>query len=1105
MYLLRKYGKRAIIFLLIIFSLSAIYGNVQAAAGDVLINEVFVANGSTLMDASMRNFEDVIELYNTTGNSIDISGYYLSDDAAVAKWQIPSSTVIPAYGYVLFWADELNTGNHTNFKLKDGEQVALFNKNRLLIDVIDFGNQLPDISYGRVTNGGNTWGYFATHTIGSNNGAQTAILDRSLRAAKPKFVLDGGFYNNSVSVSFEPNTAEIRYTTDGSEPKANSTLYTAPFNVTSTTVIRAQAFASGKLPSARAARTYFIDESFTMPVISMALEEDYLWDDAVGIYVKGEFYTGDDWSGNYYQPWERPMTLEFYETDGSLAFDFNGGVSIHGNYSRQLFRKSLSIDTREQYGSDPVEYKIFDDRPRTVFEDFVLRSSGGDYNSTVFRDALAGSLLENHIDVDLQGYRPAILFVNGEYWGIHNIREKTNANTLSHYHNVDANNLDILREKSDVIMGDANDYKDLLDYIGSHDMAQTQHYEYIKTQIDIDEFMNYFLSNIYLTHSSWPKNNIKYWHEKNPDGKWRWIFFDTDSNFDLRNTGTYSNDKLAETLDPAETWGSFLLRNLMKNNEFRYEFAQRFAANLNITFDAERVQGMIDDIVANLEPEMPRHIDRWDADPWGLKSMNQWYQNIDIMRNFANLRVDYVFGHINSNLNLNGTTTLNIDINDITAGNVLIHDVPMLKQSLSGRFFRGVPIKLKAVAKTGYRFVEWRSNGTAVSTNPNYAVTINSTYNLTAVFAAIPTLVINEIHYNPLGDDTTTEFIELYNPNGSVFDLGGYHFTEGITLTFPSGSSIPAHGYALVAPAGHNFVSLGCPIYAWSAGALDNGGEQLEIRNTNNNVLDYVAYDDEFGWVTAPDGDGPSLSLIDPGLDNSLASSWKASSLAGGTPCQPNAAATHPLVINEIHYNPAEAQGSDEVYEYIELYNAGSTVIDLSNYRFTAGIEYTFATGTTIRPGQFILLAKLASTYSTVGCSVYQWSSGNLSNGGEALVLVDALGNPIDSVVYGDNNGWPTEPDGTGPSLALKQPASDNSLAVNWQASQNVGGTPCDKNDNGPLAVQLQQLQITAAAASGFILWVAFSGLATLTLLQLIYQRRRMVTLAKVAMRKDMK
>ena len=1071
----------------IIYSILLFVGVFQAvpsaqAATTVIINEVMVSNASANLETEFVNFSDWIELHNPTAVPLDISGYHLSDDPTnLSMWAIPAGTTIPAGGFLLIWADGEDTGLHTNFKLKGGGEVLTFSTAAgvpVPVDVLDYTliEQLPDISYGRSPDGSDIWAYYDQPTPNSSNNASPAIASVAQRTAAPVPTVAGGFYPTGQSVEFAATTATIYYTLDGSIPTTAATLYTgAPIAVANTAVLRARAYESGQLVSPITTQTYFIDESFTLPVISISVNDDYFFDHNIGIYVPGVNYVpGDQWTGNYFESWARPIALEYYDTAGQKQFQFDGGVEIHGNLTRTLRQKGLHVMTGGQYGSDDVRYQLFPDKSRDRFESFILRASGGDQYATFFRDAMMQRLVTGQMDMDAdkQAYQPAIVFLNGQYWGIHNIREKVDAGFIDQNHGYDETEIDFLEFRDTVIEGSNTAYRAMVNYIDSNDMNNPLHYDFVKSQMEVDQFMDYWLAEIYFANTDWPSNNIKFWRPQT--GKWRWILFDTDSGFDLADADKYNLDTLTPTTtlpSTGSTWPTRISRNLVNNTEFRQEFIQRFATHLSITFAPTRVIAIIDEMQDVLEPEMPAHIAKWrDPSGWnGIQFLWFWEDKVEIMRAFANQRPNHIYTHLQNRFptdTADGTADLTLTTQDPSMGHILVHDVQVPTSPFTGRFFRNLPIRLEAVANPGYRFVEWQQAGVPVSTAAEYVVNINAAASYTAVFALLPRVVINEIHYNPApsqGAQAAYEFIELYNPGPAAIDLGGYYM-DGVVYTFTVGTTIAPDQYIVLAQTAATYTGQGYSVYQWLPSGLNNTGETIRLLTGAGFVVDEVPYQSSAPWPTAPNGNGPSLSLIDDALDNALASSWEPSYILGGTPGGPNAPVVNPIVINEIHYNPADSQGADTDYEFLELYNTGATTLNLAGYTFNNGIAFTFPVGAQIAPGGYVLIAKNAAMYGSAGCPVYQWTSGSLDNAGELVRLVNTANAEMDSVSYDDASPWAIPPDGSGPSLELRNVLFNNALAGSWAPSTAVGGSPCALNSQAPTAVALQNVGATAVS-----------------------------------------
>ena len=233
------------------------------------------------------------------------------------------------------------------------------------------------------------------------------------------------------------------------------------------------------MPSYVTTHTYFIDESSELPVISIAIDSRYLWDNEIGIYTvgtNGAYQHGDwgSWDGsglaNYYQDWERPISMEFYNPDENLEFKVNAGLKIHGGTTRSFPQKSLTIHFRNKYGDNEINYQFFHDKPIEAWNSIMLRNGEWLYGETrtMFHDGMIQTLIANKVDVDRQGYKPSVVFINGEYWGIHNIRERTNSHFIETNHNIDEDNIDMLGYKYGrdyVIEGDMEDYNKLINFI----------------------------------------------------------------------------------------------------------------------------------------------------------------------------------------------------------------------------------------------------------------------------------------------------------------------------------------------------------------------------------------------------------------------------------------------------------------------------------------------------------------------------------------------------------------------------------------------------------------------------------------------------------------
>ncbi|MCK4445443.1 MAG: CotH kinase family protein, partial [Candidatus Marinimicrobia bacterium] len=371
---------------------------------------------------------------------------------------------------------------HTNFKLSSsGEQLALFNPEGVLIDSLSF-DQLPvDYSYGRKPDGETDWYIFNQPTPGASNstdGYQEYVEE-------PEFSINGGFYSDFVDISINSlaEGAETYYTLDGSTPTESSYVYTTPIHLESTTVLRASCFKDGYLQSKTITQSYLINTDFSLPVISLVTDSGNFFDTEIGIYVFGndaDTVNYPYWGSNFWEDWERPVHVELYEPDGQQGFSIDAGVKIYGSWSRLYPQKSLSVFARGRYGYNEINYQIFPDLLINEYQAFILRNSGQDWGHTFFRDAMMQSLTADATDVDVQAYRPAMVLLNGEIWGIHNIREKFNEHYIASHHGVDPDNIDMIERDDIIIHGDLVHYQSLIDFVENNDISLSDNYEYVR-------------------------------------------------------------------------------------------------------------------------------------------------------------------------------------------------------------------------------------------------------------------------------------------------------------------------------------------------------------------------------------------------------------------------------------------------------------------------------------------------------------------------------------------------------------------------------------------------------------------------------------------------
>jgi len=855
------------------------------------------SNSSTISDPDFNNYADWIEIYNAGSSSVNLKDYYITDNLSQPqKFKIQNDLIVEAGGYVLIWADDANTGNHANFKLSaDGESIGLFNPAVQLIDTLTYGLQQTDVSLGRFPNGTNNWFRFAPATPGSPN-LESGIFNI---LSVPSISTQSGFYSSSIIVSASHSLLNvvIRFTSDGTIPNSSSDIYSTPLQIDSTSIIRFRAFKDGYTPSITETRTYFINEITDLPVFSLVTDPANFFSDTSGIYVigtNGIIANCSTGPRNWNQDWERPVSLEFFEFDKSLAFKVNTGVKINGGCSRLYPEKSLAFFFRSEYGYDKLRYRLFDDIPVYEYNNFILRSSGQDWYRTMFRDGMVQTLIEQGMQLDYQDYRPSILFINSEYWGIHNIREKLNEHYVYYHHGVDKDNIDLIEISKGIVAnnGDVNAYNEMINFLSTNNMADPANYEYIKSIVDIDEYLDYQIAQIYSANGDWPGSNMKLWREKAAGSKWRWMIYDLDFTFGGNAQGLATTNTLEQATAtngpawPNPPWSTLMLRKLLDNPDFKNEFIQRFAAHVNTTFEPNHVLTVIDSLAQNIASEIPRHKERW---PQSISFGDSWQELVDIMRNFAVDRPENTRGHFYSKFGISGSSYLVISRNNPGWGKIFTNTVEVKNNGSTNVFFKDIPIRIKALPMPGYRFVQWQ--GISNSTSPEIFVVLNTNSTLTAVFEpaelTVTSIVINEINYKSSAVFDTEDWVEFYNPDDNNVDISGWKIHDdniSNQFVFPNGTMLAAKEYLVICRDTTKFRLL-YPNHTKMIGNLNFGlssdGDVVILKDAAGNIVDEVTFSSGGGWPSQPNGSGSTLSLINPQLDNSLAESWRASSLYG--------------------------------------------------------------------------------------------------------------------------------------------------------------------------------------------------------------------------------
>jgi hypothetical protein len=772
-----------------------------------------------------------------------------------------------------------------------------------MIDSLYTGEIPYDISLGLQPDGISSRWFFPQPTPGHTNNTEAYPV---LSFTDPVFSTPGGYYTSPFELSISGTEAgdSIWYTMDGSVPGKGDSLYADPIYIGESTVIRAIILGANRMNRKPVTQSYlFRAEDPTLTTISLSTDPPNFFDWDTGIYVMGPNASPEppNDGANFWYEWERPIHIELYEKDGSLGFDADAGVKIFGGYSRANAQRSLAFFARGKYGTSSFRYPFFPDLRFTEYNNFILRNAGNDWNNAMFRDAMMTSLLDQ-TDIDRQAYRPASIYLNGEYWGLLNIREKINEHFLAAHHQVDPYQIDLLEREGSPINGDAENYNQMLNFLYANPPATKANYDQLKTMMNVENFMEYQLAQIYFNNTDWPGNNIKFWRPRTPEGRWRWIIFDTDFGFgiwdDVKYRYNYNTLAFALATNgpdwPNPPWSTYLLRRLMQSTEFRNEFINRFADRLNTVFNYQHVLQRINLMSNAIKTEIPYHLARWNS--WG-EDIDYWNYNVEKMRVFASERLSYIRLYISEQFGNIGYSILTVNTSSSQSGTVKLNTLQLESFPWSGIYFRTIPVSLTAIPKVGYRFVRW-DGPVADPLSSSTTITLSGVATIKAVFesdgSSMDDIVINEIYYNDPSGFDADDWIEIHNKGNIAMNLSGWILKDdedSHRFVIPEGTSLGPNEYLVfssdTAKFSMAYPDAVDPVGEFSFG-LSSAGDCVRLFTFDSILVDTVRYGVEPPWPSAPNEHGTSIELINPDYENAQAINWTESIYPHGTPGERN-------------------------------------------------------------------------------------------------------------------------------------------------------------------------------------------------------------------------
>ncbi|MCQ2335716.1 MAG: CotH kinase family protein [Paludibacteraceae bacterium] len=660
----------------------------------VYINEVVASNTTYEVGGE---YPDWIELYNDDSANADIGGWYMSDKKSKLKYQLPEGTVIAPKSYLLIYADDKGEGLHLNFKIsKDGEKIFIFDSNGEMVNNVETPSLGDDVSYGRLTDGNNTMVRFTPPSPATANDPSKVLTSTPVISQK------SGFYNEPVTVEIttDDDLAEIRYTLDGSVPNGTSNLYTEPLTFETTTVLRAISYITGAPVGTPASETYLINERKPeLPVALLVTDPKNLFDDEIGIYVTGTNGIPGNCSDiprNWNQDWERPANFCYLGESDTSQLNIDLGIKIAGGCSRQYTKKTLNLKTNSKYADGKLNYRFFKDRENDTFKAVKLRNTGVFSNGDYVHDILSAELAKG-MDIDYQAFQPIVVFVNGEYWGIFNLREKLDEHYIQENYGIDKDEVNMMENHYHTESGSIQSYVDLQEEFLTDKLSleNESDYLYVTSHIDMSNFIDYSILQTFISNSDWPYNNVRCWSEKGIE-KWRWILYDTDLSYGLYGdqipaSSPYAFDSQLLAFEPESKypeWSNRLFRRLITNDSFLNEFTQRYALYLSTALDYNNTSESVDSLSNLIRNEMPYEFDKWKNN-----TIAGWEESLSSLKTFLFDRPQYMYQFLQERFGVEGTFNTKISVEGGEA-NIGLYGIN-LATPFEGLLFGKRPIQLE--------------------------------------------------------------------------------------------------------------------------------------------------------------------------------------------------------------------------------------------------------------------------------------------------------------------------------------------------------------------------------------------------------------------------
>lgn len=732
-----NYTLRHLLIFLLLLSVSF------SSKAQIVINEIMQSNIDCIMVDN--DFPDSwLEIYNAGDSPVAISAIALGetkDPKSAVPVDASSTGQIEPHGFLLVYCDKETRTYHMPFRLDSGKSEIYLFLNGEVADLLKYKKMAaPNVAYGRQTDGEDSWGQMIIATPGTSNtgGATSTVLPEPVFSAESLVLNDNIELSVSVPQETElPEDTKVYVTVNGSEPTLQNYAYasqdTVNIGVNETMVVKAKLISSSAVSPRATSHSYIIHpREVTLPVISVSTNAECLNDSTTGIFI------------NFEENWRRPMQFEYFPKGSSTSVinQLSEG-RVAGAYSRHYAVKSLILYANKRFGTKRFDFQFWEDKPNVSSEikSIQLRNGGSDWYSMRMRDGLMQTLFGRSVEnLDYQAYQPALYYLNGQFMGTINLRERTNEDFVAA--NYEGLEDIVLVENTEVKQGDS---KWLDEYYDLRNNPQSTYEDYAN-MIDIENFMNMFILETFASNTDFPHNNQTMWREQTPEGKWRWIIKDVDWNAGANATSGYDYPHLDYMLGtggfkPMGNSQTFI--KLMNFKEFSNAFIDRFAVYLGDFLRPEESTKLLAKFADEIHTEWLVHSTMWKLGG----SEERWQKQLGIMRDWYEKRPAFMQQYLGKYFNLGDAIPTKIATDN--NAEITVNGIRLTTGSFDGAYYANRPLLIEADDPTlhwraTYEFenqparIEYMNNGAISSSIPEGCISAAF-----ESFTVLPTAVID--------------------------------------------------------------------------------------------------------------------------------------------------------------------------------------------------------------------------------------------------------------------------------------------------------------------------------------------------------------------------